>query len=126
MQLREDQLDARYLLLGVLVDGHAPAVVLYLQGAVFEQPDMDLARMPGDRLVDRIVDYLVGQMVGARCIGVHPGPPAHGLQPAQHLYIGGAVVLSHTVRSFNAARRPRTSGSNEDFESLETARNCTV
>jgi hypothetical protein len=47
VQAREDQLDARDLLLGMNVDGHATAVILDLERAVLEYRDRDLLAMTG-------------------------------------------------------------------------------
>ena len=83
MQLGQDHLDARQLLLGMLVDGHAAAVVGHLERAVLVDGDFDLFAVPGERFVDTVVDNLVSEMIGPRRIRVHAGPAANGLKPAE-------------------------------------------
>ena len=59
--------------------------------------DIDEGRVAGDRLVHRIVDDLGEEMVHRLVVGaadIHARPPAHRLQPFQHLDVGGAVALA--------------------------------
>ena len=85
VQRGEDHLQrGDVLVLGVQVDGDAPAVVLDRGRAVAVERDLDPARVAGDRLVHRVVDELGQQMVQRPLIGaahVHAGPAAHRLQP---------------------------------------------
>jgi hypothetical protein len=51
--------------------------------------------MTGDRLVHGVIKHLGEEMVHRLLIGaadIHAGPPAHRLEPFQHLDIGGRVA----------------------------------
>src|SRR3546814_5738176 len=65
VQAGEGQFHARDLLLRVDVDRHAAAVVGPLAAAVGVQHHVDLPRVSGQGLVDRVVDHFLGQVVGA-------------------------------------------------------------
>ena len=104
VQAREDQLDAADLLLRMDVDRHAAAVVLDLARAVLEQGDVDGVAIAGERLIDAVVDDLVRQMIRARGVGVHARPPAHRIQAAQHLDVGGGIRRCHQITSLEGAR----------------------
>ena len=95
VQAREDQLDARQLLLRMDIDGHPAAVVRYLERAVGVEHDVDLLRVTRQRLVDAVVDDLVREVIRPRRVGVHPGTTANGLEPAQDFDVLSAVVVAH-------------------------------
>ena len=65
--------------------------------------DLDEGRMAGQRLVHGVVDHLGEQVVQRLLVGaadIHAGPPAHRLQPLQHLDVLGGV-------GFDAGPAPR-------------------
>ena len=95
VQLGQDQLDARELVLGMHVDRHATTVVDHLDGAVAAKRDVDGTAIAAQDFVDAVVNHLLHQVVGARRVGVHPGPPTHRIQPGKHLDGLGGVGLSH-------------------------------
>jgi hypothetical protein len=52
--------------------------------------------MPRHRLIHRVVDHLGEQVMQSLLIGaadVHARPAAHGLEPLQHLDVGGRVAV---------------------------------
>jgi hypothetical protein len=63
------------------VHRHAAAVVLDLQRTVLEQRHVDALAVPGRGLVDAVVDHLLGEVVGARGVGVHARPRRTGSRP---------------------------------------------
>ncbi len=95
VQARQDQFDAADLLLGVNVDRHAAAVVLDLQGTVLEHGHIDVFAMAGERFVDAVVDDFVREMVRPRGVGIHARTPAHRVQAAQYLDVGGRIRRCH-------------------------------
>ena len=95
VQSREDQLHAGDLFLGVDVDRHAAAVIGNLAAAVLVKGHLDLARVPGEGLVDRVVHHFLRQVVGARGVGVHAGPALDRVQAGQDFDIGCVVAGTH-------------------------------
>ncbi len=95
VQARQDQLDAADLLLGMNINRHAAAVVLHLQRTVLEHRDVDVLAVSRQRLVDAVVDDLVRQVVWARGVGIHARAPAHRVQAAQNLDVGGRIRRCH-------------------------------
>ena len=63
MELRQNDLDGRDLLLGMLADGDAASVVDDRDGVIFVNGDVDSRAVSCKRLVDRIVNDLVHQMM---------------------------------------------------------------
>ena len=62
-----------------------------------EMVDGDAVAEAGHGLVDAVIDDLINQVVQAALVGradVHAGALAHGLQPFQHLDIGGGILGS--------------------------------
>ncbi len=79
----------------VRVDRDAAAVVGDDEGAGLLKLHLDEAGMAGDRLVHRVVDHLGEQVVERPLVGaadIHAGPAPDGLQPLQHLDVGGGVA----------------------------------
>src|SRR5690606_13256528 len=95
VQPSEDQLDARHLFLGVDVHRHAAAVVGDLAGAVAVQDHLDQPGVAGKGLVHGVVNDLLGQVVGARGVRVHPRAAADRVQPGQDLDVCGVVAAAH-------------------------------
>ncbi len=93
VQLGQDDLDPRHLLLRMDVDRHAAAVVDHRQRLVGVQDHADLRRVTGDRLVDAVVDDFLREVVGAGRIGVHPRPLSHRLEPRQDFDRGGVILV---------------------------------
>jgi hypothetical protein len=91
VQPREDQLDAAHLLFRMDVDRHAAAVVRDFQRAVLVEHHVDALGVAGQRLIDRVVDDFVGEMVRAAGVGVHAGPPAHRIEPAEYFDVGSGI-----------------------------------
>ena len=81
----EDHLHPGDALLGVDVHGHAATVVFHFQGTVIVEDHPQPAGMAGDGLVHGVVDHLLGEMVGAGGVGVHPRALAHRVEARQHL-----------------------------------------
>ena len=72
----------------MLVDRHAAAVVGDGQPVAGLERHLDAGGMAGDRLVHRIVEHFGGEMVERALVDaadIHARPPAHRLQPLQHL-----------------------------------------
>ena len=59
--------------------------------------------MAGERLIDAVVDDFVRQMIRARGVGVHARAPAHRVQAAQHLDVGGGIRRCHRLPLWKAA-----------------------
>ncbi len=81
---------------GVHFDRDTAAVVGDLDATVLEDPDVDLGRVAGHRLVDRVVDDLPNQVVQTALAGgadIHARAFADGLQTFQHGDGAGAVFL---------------------------------
>src|SRR4029079_12788068 len=82
------------LLLLVLVDGDAAAVIGDGAAVVRMQDDVDPGGMAGDRLVHRGVDDLVDEMVQCQRAGrpdVHAGSLAHRLEALEHGDVLGPI-----------------------------------
>ena len=84
VEVGQDHLDPGHALLGVDVHRHAAAVV----GSTSSEPSayrmtVIVAGMAGQGLVDAVVDDLLGQVVGAGGVGVHPRALAHRVEAAQ-------------------------------------------
>jgi hypothetical protein len=102
--------DAR--ILGVLVDGDAPAVVGHAAPAVLEQGDLDEVGMAGHGLVDGVVDHLVDQVVEARRAGgsdVHPGAFPDRFEALEDRDVLG--VVRHARKPSSARGRDGPEGS---------------
>ena len=87
VQHGQGQGDGRDLLLRVLLDRDAAAVVDDLDAALGQDPDEDGVAVAGQRLVDGVVHHLVDQVVQAALTGgadVHAGALADRLQPLEH------------------------------------------
>ena len=96
VQDREDDLERRHaLLLRVLLDGDAAAVVLDRDGVVRMDGHLDLGAVARHGLVDRVVDDLPHEMVqarGGRGSDVHAGTLAHSLETLEDLDVFASVV----------------------------------
>ena len=93
---REHDLGGRPLLLRVLVDRDAAAVVDDGDRLVGVDRDRDLVAVAGERLVDGVVDDLVDQVVKAARPGradVHARPLADRLEALEDGDLAGGVVL---------------------------------
>ena len=93
------------------IDRDAAAVVGDGERAVRGKLDLDEAGMARHGLVHRIVDHLGEEVVQRLLVGaadIHAGAAAHGLQPLQHLDVGGGVAaFRRPVRgAAHALRRP--------------------
>ena len=92
-----DHLQRRLVLeLGMRIDRNAAAVVGDGDEPVGFDLDLDPARVTGDRLVHAVVDDLGEEMVQALLVGaadIHARPPAHRLQPLQHLDVGRRIAV---------------------------------
>ena len=77
------------------------AVVDDADAAVGHERDLDLGRVPGHRLVDRVVDDLEHHVMQARAVigvaDVHARPLPDGVQAFQHLDCTGVVVAAGDV-----------------------------
>ena len=81
---------------GVHLDRDAAAVVGDLDATVLEDPDVDLRRVSGHRLVDGVVDDLPDEVVQTSLAGgadIHARAFADRLQTFEHGDRGGAVLL---------------------------------
>src|SRR5581483_12017885 len=103
MEGREHDLGRRDpRVLGVLVDGNAPAVVDHPAAAVLQEGDLDPVGMAGHGLIDGVVDDLVDQVVEARGTGrsdVHPGAFPDRFQALEDRDVLGVVRHARTFRS---------------------------
>ena len=78
------------------IDRDAAAVVGHGEEAVVLELHLDTVGMAGHRLVHGVVEHLGEEVVHRLLVGaadIHAGPPAHGLQPLQHLDVGGGIGL---------------------------------
>ena len=83
MQDGEHDLEGRFLLDRVLVDGDAAAVVNDPDSTIRKKGDGDLCRVAGQRLVDGVVDHLVHEVVQAALAGgadVHAWPLTNSVE----------------------------------------------
>ena len=90
VQHGQADLDRGPLQLGVHAHREAAAVILHLDGTIFQQADLHLRAVAGQRLINGIIYNLIYAVVQAVDIGgadIHAGPLANGLQPFQHLYL---------------------------------------
>ena len=95
VQAGVDQLDAADVELGMLVHGHAAAIVPHRGAAVLMQGHQDLRGEPRQGLVDAVVHDLPQQMMQAAHAGganVHARTHAHRVQPLQHLQLARVVA----------------------------------
>ena len=77
------------------IDRDAAAVVDDREKAVGLDLDLDEMGVAGERLVHGIVDHLGEQVVHRLLVGaadIHAGPPAHRLEPFEHLDVAGGVA----------------------------------
>ena len=77
VQAGQDHFHTGEIFTGVLVHGHAPAVIRDRDGVVLVQGDLNLVRMANDGLIDAVVDDFLHHVIGPGGIGVHPGTLAH-------------------------------------------------
>ena len=90
------------------IDRNAAAVVGDRQEAVGVELDLDEGGVAGDRLVHRIVDDFGKQVVQRLLVGaadIHARPPAHRLQPFEHLDVAGVVALAAVLAAARSASR---------------------
>ena len=62
----------------------------------------------GHRLVHGVVEHLGEEVVHRLLVGaadIHAGPPAHRLEPLQHLDIGGGIGLLGPASAIFRSRR---------------------
>ena len=93
--------------LGVRVDGDAAAIVGDGQIAVRGVADVDPGGVAGHRLVHGVVEHFGEEMVQRLLVGaadIHAGAAADGLEPFQHLDVGGGIALlaARLGRAFGA------------------------
>ena len=95
MQRGHDHFQRRLLLeLRVRVDGDAAAIVGDAQEAVVLEAHLDAARVTGDRLVHGVVEHLGEEVMQRLLVGaadIHARPPAHRLEPLEHLDVGRGI-----------------------------------
>ena len=91
----QDDFGRGALLLGVLVDRDAAAVVDDGDRLVGVDRDLDVVAVAGERLVDRVVDDLVDEVVQSAWAGgadVHARALAHRIETAEDRDLAGRVV----------------------------------
>ena len=74
--------------------------------AVGLEADLDPGGVAGDGLVHGVVDHLGEEVVQRLLVGaadVHAGAAADGLEPLQHLDVGGGIVVGGIRRSCGRA-----------------------
>ena len=77
------------------IDRNAAAVVGHGDEAVGVHLDFDPVGVAGQRLVHGVVDDLGEQVMQRLLVGaadIHAGPPAHRLEPLQHLDVLGGIA----------------------------------
>ena len=77
------------------IDRDAAAVVGHGEEAVGFDLDLDEMRVAGERLVHGVVDHLGEQVMQRLLVGaadIHARPPAHRLEPLQHLDVLGGIA----------------------------------
>ena len=95
VQPGEDHFCTGHPFFRVNVHRHPPAVILYLHRSILEYRDFYLAGIAGNGLIDAIVDHFLGEMIGTRGIGVHPGAFAHRIKSAEHFDRSRIVFTGH-------------------------------
>ena len=97
MQRGHDDFEGRLVLeFGVRIDGNAAAIVGDGQVALGIIVHVNPGGVAGDRLVHGVVHDLGEKMMEGLFIGaadIHAGAAADGLQPLQHLDVGGGILL---------------------------------
>ncbi len=91
----QDDLGSGALLLGMLVDRDAAAVVDDGDRLVGMDRDLDVVAVAGQRLVDGVVDDLVDEVMQSARAGradVHARALAHGIETAEDRDLAGCVV----------------------------------
>ena len=125
MQHGQRQGDGRDLLVRMLLDRDAAAVVDHLDAALGQQPDQDGVAVAGQRLVDGVVDHLVHQVVQAALAGgadVHAGPLADGLQALEHGDRLGVVAAGVTAEERILSRSPAAAASSSSVMLMSSGR----
>jgi hypothetical protein len=109
VQRAHDHFERGFVLeLGVGIDRDAAAVVGDGDETVGFHLDVDPVGMSGERLVHRIVDHLGEQVMERLLVGaadIHAGPPAHRLEPFQHLDMARGIAGLGAARGLGGARR---------------------
>ena len=133
VQHREHDLGRRLaLVVGVVVDRDAPAVVGDPAAAVGEQRHLDARAVTGHGLVDGVVDDLVDQVVQAGGAGgsdVHAGAFADRLEALEHRDVLGAVRHARDLTHCSADRRGKRAldrGGNREIRRSEHSKSVFV
>ncbi len=113
VQLGHHDVDGRRTA-GVHLDRDAAAVVDDLDAAVLEDPHVDLRRVSGHRLVDRVVDDLPDEVVQTALAGgadIHARTFADGLQTFENGDgVGAVLLLGFLLRSSHGRKLPYSLG----------------
>ena len=78
------------------IDGDAAAIVGNAKKAVRLQIHLDPGRVPRHRLIHGVVDHFGEEVMQGLLVGaadVHARTAAHGLEPLQHLDVGGCIAV---------------------------------
>ncbi len=95
-----DDLQGRYLLCRVLVDGDAEAIIFHADASIRVDGYLDSAAAPGQCFVDGVIDNFKDEMVQSFKVGtadIHAGSAANRFQPLQNLDVPGVIVNGRGV-----------------------------
>ena len=104
------------------IDRHAAPVVDHSDEAVGRHAHVDPVGVAGERLVHRIVDHLGEQVMERLLVGaadIHAGPPAHRLEPLQHLDMARGIAGLGAARGLGGARRLAAQAARRGFGQVE-------
>jgi hypothetical protein len=108
--------------LGVRIDRNAAPIVGDSHETVSLHLDFDEGGMSFERLVHRIVDHLGEQVMQRLLVGaadIHAGPPAHRLEPLQHLDMARGIAGLGAARGLGGARRLAAQAARRGFGQVE-------
>ena len=95
MEASQDQFNAGHLLVFVLIDRHAAAIITDFDQSILMQSQGQLAGKACQCLIDTVVDDLLNEVVRAGCIGIHTRALANRVKAGKYFNRVGVVVIGH-------------------------------
>ena len=96
VQHRQDHLQGGTMLLGVHSRRNTTAVVRHLDGVAFQNTDLNVRTITGQRLVDTVIHHLINQMMQTPLgdiTDIHRRSLTNGLKPFQHLNAACRILI---------------------------------